>query len=111
MAQEIKLIVYPVKDIETAKKFYSKFLGVDPYVDGLYYVGFRIGDQEIGLDPNSISPTPIGYINVENISTYLQDMVDAGAQIVEDIKDVGQGLQVAQIKDADGNILGLRQFP
>ena len=35
MAPSIKLIVYPVKDIEKAKSFYGKFLGVEPYVEGL----------------------------------------------------------------------------
>ena len=38
MAQNIKLIVYPVKDIEKAKAFYGKFLDVEPYVEGPYYV-------------------------------------------------------------------------
>jgi predicted enzyme related to lactoylglutathione lyase len=109
MAQNIKLFVYPVKDLETAKKIFTKFLGVNPYVDSDYYVGYRVGDQEIGLDPNSSSATPIGYIDVEDIKKYLQDLVDVGAEIVSDIKDVGQGLLVAQVKDTDGNILGLRQ--
>jgi catechol 2,3-dioxygenase-like lactoylglutathione lyase family enzyme len=56
MAQNIKLIVYPVKDVEKAKAFYGKFLDVEPYVEGPYYVGYRVGDQEVGLDPNSKLP-------------------------------------------------------
>ena len=31
MTPSIKLIVYPVKDLEKAKSFYGKFLGVEPY--------------------------------------------------------------------------------
>ena len=52
MASGMQLIVYPVKDLAQAKKLYSALLGVAPYVDSPYYVGFRVGDQEIGLDPN-----------------------------------------------------------
>ncbi len=53
MAKSIKLLVYPVSDVEKAKTFYNAFLGVEPYADSPYYVGYRIGDQEIGLDPHS----------------------------------------------------------
>jgi hypothetical protein len=27
-------------------------LGVAPYVDAPYYVGFKVGELEVGLDPN-----------------------------------------------------------
>ncbi len=51
MSQGMRLIVYPVHDLAQAKRLYGTLLGVEPYVDGSYYVGFRVGDQEIGLDP------------------------------------------------------------
>jgi hypothetical protein len=51
MNQGIKQFNYPVKDLAQAKKLYSTLLGVKPYMDKAYYVGFRVGDQEIGLDP------------------------------------------------------------
>jgi predicted enzyme related to lactoylglutathione lyase len=36
-------------------------------------------------------------------------MTEVGAVIVQDVKDVGGGLLIAQVKDADGNVVGLRQ--
>ena len=108
MAQNIKLIVYPVKDIEKAKVFYSKFLDVEPYVEGSYYVGYRVGDQEVGLDPNS-KVGPIAYTDVKDIKSTLQAMVEVGAKVVQDVKEVGGGLLIAQVRDADGNVVGLRQ--
>ena len=108
MARSIKLIVYPVKDIEKAKAFYGTFLGVEPYVEGPYYVGYRVGDLEVGLDPNS-KLGPIGYTDVEDIKSSIQDMLKVGAEVVQDIKDVGGGLLIAQVKDTDGNVVGLRQ--
>ena len=108
MAQNIKLIVYPVKDIEKAKAFYGKFLDVEPYVEGPYYVGYRVGDQEVGLDPNS-KIGPIAYTDVKDIKSSLQTMVKVGAEVVQDVKEVGGGLLMAQVKDIDGNVVGLRQ--
>ena len=108
MAQNIKLIVYPVKDIEKAKAFYGTFLDVEPYVEGPYYVGYRVGDQEVGLDPNS-QIGPIAYTDVTDIKSSLQTMVTVGAEVVQDVKEVGGGLLTAQVKDVDGNVVGLRQ--
>ena len=110
MEKSIKLFVYPVADVEKAKVFYSEFLGVEPYVASPYYVGYRIGDLEIGLDPNS-NVGPIGYTDVADIHASLNDMLAVGAEVVQDIKDVGNGLLIAQIKDTDGNVVGLRQQP
>jgi predicted enzyme related to lactoylglutathione lyase len=109
MAQNIKLIVYPVKDLEAAKTLYGKFLGVEPYADGAYYVGYKLDNLEVGLDPNG--QAVIGYIDVDDIKAYMQTLLDAGATMHQDIKDVGEGLLIAQVKDADGNVLGLRQSP
>lgn len=109
MSQGISLIVYPVKDLAKATEFYSTYLGVEPYVDGPYYVGFKTGDHEVGLDPNGPLSGPIAYREVDDIKASLQALVSVGAQIEEDIKDVGYGLLIATVKDADGNIIGLRQ--
>ncbi|MBA2396774.1 MAG: glyoxalase [Ktedonobacteraceae bacterium] len=114
MSEGISLFVYPVKDLAQAKALYSTFLGVEPYADTAYYVGFKVGDQEIGLDPyghNKGMTGPIGYQNVSNIQESLQRLLDAGAQVQQAVQDVGGGMLIASVKDADNNILGLRQFP
>ncbi|MGW8222290.1 MAG: VOC family protein [Syntrophobacteria bacterium] len=110
MEKNIKLLVYPVTDIEKAKAFYSKFIGIEPYADSPYYVGYKVGDLEVGLDPNS-NVGPIGYTDVADIQASLKEMTEAGAEIVQDVRDVGNGLLIAQVKDTDGNVLGLRQQP
>jgi predicted enzyme related to lactoylglutathione lyase len=114
MNQGIGTIIYPVKNIAQAKTLYSKLLGVKPYADEAYYVGFRIGNQEIGLDPNGHKKgmtMPISYYHVKDIKRSLQLLLDTGAQIEEDIKDVGGGKLTATAKDADGNMIGLIQMP
>ena len=47
------LIVFGVGDLDAAKTLYSAVLGTQPYVDSPYYVGYRAGDVEVGLDPNA----------------------------------------------------------
>ena len=114
MPQGISLLVYPVKDAARAKLLYAKLLGVEPYADAPYYVGFRIGDQEIGLDPNghkSGMTGPLGYCQGGDIRKSLRQLVDAGAQGQQEVKDVGGGKLTATIKDADGNLIGLMQSP
>jgi predicted enzyme related to lactoylglutathione lyase len=109
MARNIRLLVYPVKDVEKAKAFYGKFLDVEPYVASAYYVGYKVGDQEVGLDPNSKVGRPIAYTDVKDIRSSLQAMTKVGAEIVQDAKDVGGGMLIALVKDADGNVVGFRQ--
>ncbi len=36
MAQGMRMIVYPVRDLAQAKRLYSTLLGVEPYVDGAW---------------------------------------------------------------------------
>jgi predicted enzyme related to lactoylglutathione lyase len=111
VSQGITLMVYPVKDLARARDFYGKFLGTRPYVDGAYYVGFKFGDQEIGLDPHGPPGGPVCYREVDDIRHSLQDLLDAGAQIQRPVTDVGGGKLIAIARDADGNLLGLIQPP
>ena len=109
MNKGVKTILYPVKDITQAKALFSKFLGVEPYADQPYYVGFKIGDQDIGLVPNNPEAGMTAFYHVDDIKNSLQILVDAGAAIIQDIKNVGGGRLIASVKDKDSNIIGLIQ--
>ena len=112
--QGVSFFSYPVSDLAQAKTLISKLLGVQPYYDQPYYVGFKVGDQEIGLDPNDHKQgmtRPVGYGQVGDIKKSLQLLLDAGAQVQQEIKDVGGGKLIATVKDASSNIIGLMQLP
>lgn len=109
MNNSISLVVFPTKNLDKAKTFFNKFLGAEPYADSAYYVGYRDGALEVGLDPNG--QAVISYIDVEDISSVIKELETVGAEVHMQPKDVGSGLMVAQVKDSDGNILGLRQKP
>ena len=109
MNKGIKTIIYPVKDIAQATTLFRKFLGVDPYSDQPYYVGFKIGDEDIGLVPNNPEAGMTAFYHVDDIRNSLQILVDTGAKIIQDIKNVGGGRSIASVKDNDNNIIGLIQ--
>ncbi|TMD13862.1 MAG: glyoxalase [Chloroflexi bacterium] len=111
MNQGMLLLVYPVKDMAKSKALFRELLRVEPYADAPYYVGFRAGDLEIGLDPNGHSNGPLAYWAVDDIRASLRQLLAAGAQADQDVKDVGGGMLIASVKDADGNTIGLRQSP
>jgi predicted enzyme related to lactoylglutathione lyase len=114
MSSNVKLLVYPVNDLGQAKVVFSELLGVEPYADAPYSVGYRVGDLEIGLDPNGAKKGalgPIAYWETADIKQSLQHLLEAGAQIQQAITDVGRGRLIALVKDASGNFLGLMQDP
>jgi predicted enzyme related to lactoylglutathione lyase len=101
MNHGITTIIYPVKDLDQAKALYSKLLGgARPYADSPYYVGWKLGDMDIGLDPNGHAAGltgPVSYYQVDDINVSLQALLDAGAHLLQ------------AVKDANGNIIGLHQ--
>lgn len=112
MNHGIKTIIYPVKDAGRTKALFGKLLGSEPHVDSPYYVGFKIGEQEIGLLPTGHAmgmAGPLAYFHVDDIKKTLEELVKEGAQIQQPVKDVGAGKLVASVKDADGNPIGLIQ--
>jgi predicted enzyme related to lactoylglutathione lyase len=110
----IKTVIYPVRDIARAKTLYGALLGVEPSTDQPYYVGFHVGDQEIGLDPNGHDhgiAGAVAYWHVDDIEQSLQSILDTGAQVEQAVKDVGGGKLTATATDVDGNVIGLIQEP
>jgi predicted enzyme related to lactoylglutathione lyase len=112
----IRTVIYPVKDIAKAKALYGKLLGVAPYADSPYYVGFKVADQDIGLSPAPYGQSegttgPISFLHVDDIRASLQLILDAGGKEQQPVKDVGGGRLVASATDAEGNVIGLIQNP
>ncbi|MGW0760365.1 VOC family protein [Streptomyces sp. NPDC002814] len=114
MTTGVNTIIYPVKDIARAKALFSALLEVEPYADGPYYVGFKAAGQDVGLDPNGHAKGmtgPVPYWTVTDIRARLAALLDAGAELLQDVNDVGGGRLIAFVKDADGNLVGLLQDP
>jgi predicted enzyme related to lactoylglutathione lyase len=114
MTSGIQTVIYPVKDLAETKALFRSLLGVEPYMDEPYYVGFSVAGQDIGLDPNGHSrgmTGPVGYWHVDDIAATLGSLVEAGAAEQEPVHDVGGGKLVASVTDSAGNAIGLIQAP
>ena len=48
---------------------------------------------------------------MSDIAASVEALVAAGGTVVQQITDVAHGLLVASVKDPNGSIVGLRQFP
>jgi hypothetical protein len=73
MNKGVKTIIYPVKDMARAKLQFRTLLGVDPYADQPYYIGFKVADQDFGLVPNSPEAGTTAFYHVDDIIRLIQD--------------------------------------
>ena len=114
MSVQCNTVLYPVKDLDKATALFTALFGAGPHVESPYYVGFSVNGAEIGLVPSGHDQGmtgPVPFFDVEDISATLGALQAAGAQMVQESTDVGAGLLVAKVSDADGNDIGLRQPP
>jgi predicted enzyme related to lactoylglutathione lyase len=60
----LRTAIYHAHDLATAKSWYSKIRGIEPYFDQPFYVGFNVGGYELGLDPDPSSSAGSGGVVV-----------------------------------------------
>ena len=112
----LRTAIYRAPDLDKAKMWYSRVLGIAPYFDQPFYVGFSVGGYELGLDPDS-SSTPadpggvIVYWGVSDASAALERLLSLGAAERTAVQDVGEGIRVATVLDPFGNVLGIIENP
>jgi len=116
MFQGLRTVSYHTPDIAKGKEWYSKALGIMPYFDQPFYVGFNVGGYELGLVPDGEgsakrSSGVVAYWGVDDVSAEYKRLLDLGATSVEEAKDVGDGIIVASVKDPFGNTFGIIHNP
>src|SRR5882757_6133501 len=84
-------------DHAAAKKWYSEFLGIEPYFNVPGYTEFRIGDyqQELGIIDGAYAPADaakshggaIAHWHVDDLKTTLDKLVSMGATVYQPITD------------------------
>ena len=107
-------------DHEEAKKWYSEFLGVEPYFNVPGYTEFRLGDyqHELGIIDSKFAPAnaakvsggAIAYWHVDNLKTSLDALISKGASVYQPITDHSGGsgrFVTASVLDPFGNVLGI----
>jgi predicted enzyme related to lactoylglutathione lyase len=112
MTSGLKTVIYPVRDLEAAKRLFTALLGAEPAMDEPYYVQFHDADQEIGLDPHGHDngmTGPVAYWHVDDIEATFAAVVAAGATEQQPVQSVGGTRRIATVTDTDGNVVGLLQ--
>ena len=112
----LRTALYRVTDLEQAKEWYRAVLGIDPYFDEPFYVGFNVGGFELGLDPDTSegAPGPGGvnvYWGVEDADAALARLRELGGREHAPVTDVGGGIRVAAVLDPFGNVFGIIENP
>ena len=108
----LRTIIYPVDDLDAAKTWYSALLGVEPYFDQPFYVGYSVGGYELALDPGaSVDDGPVTYWGVSNCDEAWSKLVEAGASPRRPVEEVGDSIRVATLTDPVQNIIGIIENP
>ena len=107
---------YKVSDIRQAKEWYSKVLGIKPYFDEPFYVGFNVSGYELGLQPSEGDEIPkttnvVAYWGVDDVHATYKELINQGATPLEEPSDVGGDIVVAAVKDPWGNAFGIIYNP
>ena len=113
MVLGLRTVIYPAPDMGVGKAFYSAVLGIEPYFDEPFYVGYNASGFELGLVPDG-TPGPDGiqaYWGVANIDDEFARLKSLGAECIEPVTDVGGGVRVAAVKDPFGNRFGSIENP
>lgn len=116
MFQGLRTVIYHVSDLDRAKTWYASVLGVQPYFDQPFYVGFNVGGFELGLDPDMTGVTAgsggVGaYWGVSDCEAAFNRLVELGASARSAVQEVGEGIRVATVKDPFGNEIGVIENP
>ena len=130
MLRGLTTVSYWADDVEAAKDWYARLLGVEPYftvadptTGKAAYYEFRIGDyqHELGLIDRRFAPEgavagPGGvvvYWHVDDIASTYETLLSLGATAHEPPTERGEGtgFVTATVVDPFGNVLGVMHNP
>lgn len=109
----LRTVIYPAPDLAAARRWYAEVLGVAPYFDEAFYVGFSVGGFELGLLPDATPGTtgPQSLWGVSDIASAYDRLIKLGASALDPIVEVGGGIKVAAVCDPFGNRFGIIENP
>lgn len=116
MLQGLRTLVYQVADLDAAKGWYAELLGIPPYFDEPFYVGFNVGGYELGLQPRpgadaAQAKDAVTYWGVANAQEVYARLLALGGRTYQPVQDVGGDIRLGAVTDLSGNILGVIENP
>jgi len=116
MFHGLRTVIYHVSDLDKAKAWYAEALGIKPYFDEPFYVGFNVSGYELGLDPDmdgveTGASGVVAYWGVGNAREAYKRLLELGATKHREVQDVGGGILVASVTDPFENVFGIIENP
>ncbi len=111
----LRTVIYQVKDLSQAKKWYAVLLGKQPYFDEPFYVGFDVEGYELGLQPEEdgiqFDNSAKTYWGVTDAKSTWDLLIKNGSIANEPLMMVGQDILIGTVIDPCGNVLGIIENP
>lgn len=112
MLKGLRSLIHTTTDLESTKRWVADTLGVEPYFDEPFYVGFEIGGHELGLLPIDGDTEPArAYWGVDDLGSALATFEGNGAERLADPEDVGGGITMVRVRTPHGLEIGLIENP
>jgi len=108
----LRTVIYPSPDLDAAKAWWATLLGIEPYFDEPFYVGFEVGGYELGLLPDADpGDGALTYWGVPDVAVAVADAIAAGATEHVPAAEVGDGIVTATVRTPHGAIVGFIYNP
>lgn len=108
----LRTVIYPAPDLAAAREWWTAILGIEPYFDEPFFVGFSPGGYELGLNPGADPANgAVAYWGVPDADAAYAQLLAAGATALEPVEDVGDGIRLGTVRDPVGSIVGVIENP
>ena len=108
----LRTVIYPAPDLDASKAWFTRLLGIEPYFDQPFYVGYSVAGYELALDPSGDPALgPITYWGVADADAALAQLLANGATERGKVEDVGDQIRTATVVEPGGSVLGIIQNP
>jgi catechol 2,3-dioxygenase-like lactoylglutathione lyase family enzyme len=108
----LRTVIYPAPDLDQAKRWWTDLLGITPYFDQPFYVGFAVGGYELALMPDADpADGALVYWGVADVAGAVATATTAGCSEHTPVTEVGDGIVTATVRTPDNGILGLIYNP
>jgi catechol 2,3-dioxygenase-like lactoylglutathione lyase family enzyme len=108
----LRTVIYPAPDLAAAKAWWRAYLGIEPYFDEPFYVGFEVAGYELALLPDADpADGALTYWGVADVAAAVDAAIASGATEHVPVSEVGGGIVTATVRTPPGTILGLIYNP
>ena len=110
--QGLRTVIYPSPDLAAAKAWWTGLLGIQPYFDEPFYVGYEVAGYELGLLPDA-NPADgaITYWGTGDVAAAVEAALALGATLHAPVTDVGGGIVTGSVTNPMGMIVGFIDNP